>query len=542
MRSTDSLLGVPATHHAGRAEAIFKEEEQQQQQQQRQQRQPRSTSRSKKIALLGGLRELIARSRSSGNKDTAAAGSATLGTKSPADLFAGEDAEHLTANTAVNGINNDDPATDNNIFENSPPRNVFSAASWPKATAAAGSPASGSNQCGGRPSHRRRREENFHAAMDNTLVYTAFSSFCNKTLSSENVEFVLQVREVNQLLEMEETTAGDLREKLRQVAAAFVNPNSATEVNVKGSTRASALCAIGAALDAAGHDGCCCCCGGGGRGNAGEEGCCLTSCAWALAEEAIEALARLAEEVHSVIFDGLWPRFLVSEEFHAMMNTEEMRMVGFTDLDGNVIVGSLASQQQQQQPSWEGGRGMRGSSSSMASKRHLSSRLVSSIKGLGSSGGGSGMGGWGGGEGAEMASASTASRGGGVRGGSENSPPPPTKTPFAATSRMLSSSSSSRSGGLSTGSCGDIVRATKTVENATTHAPPTTTTDRFPLGGRRNFGLPALRSSSATSSSSSSSSSSRDGGGGGTMGITSTVPWAGYRLGGSLRMARGRAM
>ncbi|CAM9559230.1 unnamed protein product, partial [Ectocarpus sp. 12 AP-2014] len=494
MRSTDSLLGVPATHHEGRAEAIFKEEEQQQQQQQ-QQRQPRSTSRSKKIALLGGLRGLITRSRSSGNKDAAAAGSATiLGTKSPADLFAAEDAEHLAANTAVNGINHDDDtATYNNIFGNSPPRNVFSAASWPKATAAAGSPASGSNQCGGRPSHRMRREENFHAAMDNRLVYTAFSSFCNKTLSSENVEFVLQVRDVNQLLEMEETTAGDLREKLRQVAAAFVNPNSATEVNVKGSTRASALGAIGAALEAAGHDGCCCC-GGGGRGNAGEEGCCPTSCAWALAEEAIEALARLAEEVHSVIFDGLWPRFLVSEEFRAMMNTEEMRMVGFTDLDGNVIVGPLASQQQQQQPSWEGGRRMRGSLSSTAGKRHLSSRLVSSIKGLGSSGGGSGMTGWGGGEGAEMASASTASRGGGVRGGSESSPPPSTKTPFAATSRMLSSSSS-RSGGPSTGSCGDVVRATKTVENATTHAPPTTTTDRFPLGGRRNFGLPALRSS-----------------------------------------------
>lgn len=124
-------------------------------------------------------------------------------------------------------------------------------------------------------------------------------------------------------MEMEETTAGDLREKLREVAAAFVNPNSATEVNVKGSTRASALCAIGAALEAAGHDGCCCCCGGGGRGNAGEEGCCPgTSCAWALAEEAIEALARMAEEVYSVIFDGLWPRFLVSEESDAMMNTE----------------------------------------------------------------------------------------------------------------------------------------------------------------------------------------------------------------------------
>ncbi|CBN78214.1 hypothetical protein Esi_0103_0078 [Ectocarpus siliculosus] len=272
---------------------------------------------------------MMARSRSSGNKGTAAAaGSAAAGTRSP-DLFAAEDAEHLAANTAANVINHDDPTTYNNIFENSPPRGVFSAASWPKAAAAAGSSASGSNQCGGRSSHRGRREENFHAAMDNRLVYMAFSSFCNKNLSSENVEFVLQVREVNQLLEMEETTAGDLREKLRQVAVAFVNPNSATEVNVKGSTRASALCAIGAALEAAGHDGCCCCGGGGGgggRGSAGKESCCPgTSCAWALAEEAIEALARLAEEVHSVIFDGLWPRFLVSEEFHAMMNIERRR-------------------------------------------------------------------------------------------------------------------------------------------------------------------------------------------------------------------------
>lgn len=192
MKSTDLLLGIPATHHGDdTAAAIFKEEEQQQQQQQ----QPRSTSRSKKIALLGGLRGMIARSRPSGNKDkTAAAGSSSsAGTTSP-DLFA-EDAQHLAANTGVNVINREESATCNNIIENSPPRHTFSAASWPKAAAAPGNPASGRNQCGGRQSHQGSREDNFHAAMDNRLVHMAFSSFCNKTLSLENVEFVLQVSE-----------------------------------------------------------------------------------------------------------------------------------------------------------------------------------------------------------------------------------------------------------------------------------------------------------------------------------------------------------
>ena len=135
-----------------------------------------------------------------------------------------------------------------------------------------------------------------------------------------------QVRELDQLSRDDDATAGELREKLRHVADTFVRPESATEVNVKGSTREYVLDCIQAALEVGGAQkagtgngigsgsggG-----SGGGRGGAGE-----SPWAWVLAVEATEALVGLAREVHPVIFNGIWPRFLQSEEFAVMMNAQ----------------------------------------------------------------------------------------------------------------------------------------------------------------------------------------------------------------------------
>lgn len=119
-----------------------------------------------------------------------------------------------------------------------------------------------------------------------------------------------KVREVDKLSTAEGTTTSELREKLRHVADEFVSPESATEVNVDGSSREGVLCSIKAALEAAGS--------GSSQGGGGGE----SPWAWVLAVEATEALVELARELHTVIFDGLWPRFLTSDEFTVMMNTE----------------------------------------------------------------------------------------------------------------------------------------------------------------------------------------------------------------------------
>lgn len=111
---------------------------------------------------------------------------------------------------------------------------------------------------------------------------------------------------MDRLSTAEGTTTSELREKLRHVAAEFVSPESAAEVNVDGSSREDALCSIHAALEAASTS-----------SNLPE-----SPWAWVLAVEATEALVELARELHTVIFDGLWPRFLTSEEFTVMMNTE----------------------------------------------------------------------------------------------------------------------------------------------------------------------------------------------------------------------------
>lgn len=81
-------------------------------------------------------------------------------------------------------------------------------------------------------------------------------------------------------------------------------------MNVTGSSREDVLRSIQAALEAAGSG---LSLGGGRREN---------PWAWVLAVAATEALVELARELHTVIFDGLWPRFLTSDEFNVMMNTE----------------------------------------------------------------------------------------------------------------------------------------------------------------------------------------------------------------------------
>ncbi|CAN0488044.1 unnamed protein product, partial [Hapterophycus canaliculatus] len=125
-----------------------------------------------------------------------------------------------------------------------------------------------------------------------------------------------QVRDLEKLLAAEGTSTSELCEKLRSVATEFVSPDSATEVNVKGSTREDVLCSIQAAVEAAGvncRDG-----GDGSRGGGGVEH------PWArlLAIAAAEALVGLARQVHTVIFDGIWPRFLVSDEFAVLIKRE----------------------------------------------------------------------------------------------------------------------------------------------------------------------------------------------------------------------------
>lgn len=43
---------------------------------------------------------------------------------------------------------------------------------------------------------------------------------------------------------------------------------------------------------------------------------------WVLATAATKALVHLTQEIYPLIFDGLWPRFLASDEFKKMINTK----------------------------------------------------------------------------------------------------------------------------------------------------------------------------------------------------------------------------
>lgn len=135
-----------------------------------------------------------------------------------------------------------------------------------------------------------------------------------------------QVRELDELAADESTTSAELRERISHVAENFVRPESASEVNVKGSSRDEVLCTIQAAIEAGKAR------GGGdsavvgeaaGNGEAKEDDAGAESpLARVLAVAATESLVSLSHEVHLLILDGLWPRFLISNEFALMMNHE----------------------------------------------------------------------------------------------------------------------------------------------------------------------------------------------------------------------------
>ena len=163
-----------------------------------------------------------------------------------------------------------------------------------------------------------------------------------------------------------------------------------------------------------------------------------------------------------------------------------MRTVGFTDLDGNLVVSAL--------PPQHPGGGAGGKGSSTANKRQLSWRLPSSFRAArqvtgGGNGGGNGDG-----------------NGGGHGGGGTENVPPAKKTASAGPTRGVGSASL------------DIVEAATAAAAAaaTTKAAPTPTV-RPPLG-RRNWGRPGLKSSSRPPRvvHSSSDSNSGDGGGDGS--------------------------
>lgn len=169
-----------------------------------------------------------------------------------------------------------------------------------------------------------------------------------------------------------------------------------------------------------------------------------------------------------------------------------MRTVGFTDLDGKLVVSALPPQHPGGRaggivsalPPQHPGGAAGGSSSLTANKRQFSSRLASSLRAtrLVSGGGGSGAG---------KDSAAVAAEG---AGGAENVPPSG-RTSSRAAARSLGSKS-----GLSVGSIGgcslDIVEAaTAAAAAAATTQVPATPTARPPLG-RRNFSRPTFSSSS----------------------------------------------
>ncbi|CAN0008980.1 unnamed protein product, partial [Scytosiphon promiscuus] len=379
-QSPAAIIGVPA---GCRMETILKErlpDEQQQQRHQRPSQHPRPSARSNKRAIFGRFRDMLSRSRSSSQ------GPAKPSGVRPSSL----DASATVRRPAID-------SSDSNMCRSAPvPRRLQKMATTTTTTTTAakttereeeeqdragGGGGGGPGEKPKTPTERGGREENFHAAMDNEFVHVAFAAFCKRTLSSENVEFVRQVRELEQLCSKESTTTNELCQKLRSVAAEFVSPDSATEVNVKGSTREDVLCSIQAALDAAGATFCDddddddSDCGQGGWGGGRES-------PWArvLAVAATEALVGLARQVHTVIFDGIWPRFLASDEFAVLMKREEMRITGFTDLDGKVIVKALPPQHPGAGVPGGGGGAARGKLPT-SHKRQLSSRLVSSFRG-----------------------------------------------------------------------------------------------------------------------------------------------------------------
>lgn len=104
------------------------------------------------------------------------------------------------------------------------------------------------------------------------------------------------------------TTAKQLRVKLENIATTFLVAESESEVNVQGCSRVEVLCAIKAAIEASRNH----------PVAVSGEG----PWSWVLATAATKALIHLTQEIYPLIFDGLWPRFLVSDEFKEMINTK----------------------------------------------------------------------------------------------------------------------------------------------------------------------------------------------------------------------------
>lgn len=117
-----------------------------------------------------------------------------------------------------------------------------------------------------------------------------------------------QVRELERLSWTEGITAKQLRGKLENIATTFLAAESESEVNVQGCSRVEVLCAIQTAIEASRNH---------PVGVSGEG-----PWSWVLATAATKALVHLTQEIYPLIFDGLWPRFLVSEEFKDMINTK----------------------------------------------------------------------------------------------------------------------------------------------------------------------------------------------------------------------------
>lgn len=136
----------------------------------------------KKRAVFGRVRQLLLSRSRSASRDGSSPSSARERSFSSSSMFSAP--EDAVAQATVDG----------KAFKTSPaPRRLF-------LSRKAGAPATEeAEEMGGsaaerpRPDRRMGREENFFAAMGNKLVHAAFAAFCKKTLSWENIEFVLQV-------------------------------------------------------------------------------------------------------------------------------------------------------------------------------------------------------------------------------------------------------------------------------------------------------------------------------------------------------------
>lgn len=174
---------------------------------QQQQQQQRGRMAGKKRAVFGRMQRLLSRSRSASKEverfRAAAAGGGGGGgaggaqrvfsLRGPAPAAA---ARRVLSLRSTKGNNSSSRFRSEFVGRRLYSLQSKSTTSEPPATAKDGEGSEGYGY--GRSSspgsqHRAGREENFHLAMKNKLVRSAFTAFCERTLSSENVEFVRQV-------------------------------------------------------------------------------------------------------------------------------------------------------------------------------------------------------------------------------------------------------------------------------------------------------------------------------------------------------------